>query len=111
MDVLNAYLDDVIIYTIISHGQIRPLKKRAECLINLTKIQNLDKLQQFMGLANYSREYIKNFAEIARPLYALMIIENKKNLPKKRNGALDGKKIVMTWTEEAQTAFYEFREI
>jgi hypothetical protein len=46
-----------------------------------------------MGLANYSREYIKNYAEIARPLYALMIIENKKDLPKKRNGALNGKKI------------------
>jgi hypothetical protein len=63
-----------------------------------------------MGLANYSREYIEHYAEITRPLYALMKIENIKELPGKRNGALDVKKIELEWTEEAQTAFYKLRE-
>lgn len=51
------------------------------------------------GLANYSRDYIEHYAEFTRPLYALMKIDNKKELPRKRNGALDGKKIDLEWPE------------
>ena len=50
-------------------------------------------VQQFLGLANYYHHFIKNFAEIASPLYQLT---TKNNLFK--------------WTEESNTAFQLLKE-
>ena len=36
------------------------------------KPQNVKEVQQFMGLANYYAQYIRNFADIAAPLTSLI---------------------------------------
>ena len=36
------------------------------------KPENVKEVQQFMGLANYYAQYIRNFADIAAPLTSLM---------------------------------------
>ena len=50
-------------------------------------------VQQFLGLANYYRRFVKNFATIAKPLHRL----TEKNAPFK-------------WTEECQASFEELRQ-
>ena len=50
-------------------------------------------VQKFLGLANYYRRFVKNFAKIARPLYKMMRKENKWN-----------------WGERQQKAFEELKE-
>lgn len=34
------------------------------------KLEDLKELQQFLGLVNYARPYIKNIGKIAGPLYS-----------------------------------------
>jgi hypothetical protein len=58
-----------------------------------------------MGIANYSRVYIPKYAELTHALYSLMKV---KDVPpskrKKSNGAVNGKKIILEWTDEANEA-------
>jgi len=50
-------------------------------------------MQKFLGLANYYRWFVKDFAKIARPLYEMMRKENK-----------------WSWGERQQIAFEELKE-
>jgi len=50
-------------------------------------------VQKFLGLANYYRRFVKDFAKIARPLYEMMRKENK-----------------WSWRERQQKAFEELKE-
>ena len=50
-------------------------------------------LESFLGLANYYREYVKGFAEVAAPLHALK-----------------GGKVPFSWGEEEQAAFEELKK-
>ena len=64
-----------------------------------------------MGLINYHRDFIPKFSEIAEPLYKMM---HKKGLDgrfKKKNGAIDGKKVYLTWEDDGIKAFHCLREI
>ena len=49
---------------------------------------NVKEVEQFLGFINYHREHIKDYAQIAQPLYALT-----------------GPKVQFTWNEEHQYAF------
>ncbi len=51
-------------------------------------------VQQFLGLANYYRRFIKNFADVARPLHRLT-----------------EKTYTFAWSEECQSAFEELRRL
>ena len=53
-------------------------------------------MKAFLGLANYFRDHVRNFATLARPLHQLTISYNAK----KR----------IEWNEEAEQAFEELRE-
>ena len=53
---------------------------------------NCKEVQQFLGLANYYRRFVKDFATIAKPLHRL--IENKRQFQ---------------WTTECQESFEELR--
>lgn len=57
-------------------------------ILNWPIPKNLTQLQSFLGLVNYYRRFIKNFAEFARPLQNL----TRKNIP-------------FVWTEEYDIAF------
>ena len=50
-------------------------------------------LESFLGLANYYREYVKGFAEVAAPLHVLK-----------------GGKVPFSWGEEEQAAFEELKK-
>ena len=39
--------------------------------------KSMKDMQKFLGLANYYRWFVKDFAKIARPLYEMMRKENK----------------------------------
>ena len=59
---------------------------------NWPEPQSTQEVQQFLGLASYYRRFVKNFAEVARPLYYL--------LQKSR---------AFRWTRECQEAFTELK--
>ena len=50
-------------------------------------------MQKFLGLANYYRRFVKDFAKIVRPLYEMMRKENK-----------------WSWRERQQKAFEKLKE-
>ena len=55
--------------------------------------KSMKDMQKFLGLANYYRWFVKDFAKIARPLYEMMRKENKQS-----------------WGERQQIAFEELKE-
>ena len=57
--------------------------------------QNVREVQQFLGLANYYRRFIRNFAEVARPLHRLT----------ERSAS------VFQWTIQCQESFNLLREL
>lgn len=53
-------------------------------------------------MTNYSRSYIPDYGEIVRPLYSLMNLKNAPKSSRKRsNGAVDGKMVLLQWSDEA----------
>ena len=52
-------------------------KEKVEGVLNWLTPKNVKKVQKFLGLANYYRRFIKNFARIAAPLHALVRKEQK----------------------------------
>ena len=56
---------------IISSEGIRPNPKKIEAVSNYPAPVNVNQLRTFLGLANYYRRYIKDFAKIAHPLTEL----------------------------------------
>ena len=55
--------------------------------------KNVDEIRSFLGLASYYRRFIRNFAEIASPLNAML-----------------GKDVPFKWTQETQNAMDELRK-
>jgi hypothetical protein len=93
----------------IENGEVRPLPTRAECIRNMARPKTLAELQRFLGIANYSRVYIDHYAEIARPLYEMVKLKDVPSKLRKRNNAVDGKKVILEWTTETDTAFENLR--
>lgn len=51
--------------------------KKVECINNFPKPTSLIEVQRFLGMANYYRKYVLNYAKIARPMHDLC----KKEMP------------------------------
>jgi len=78
----------------------------------MTKPQTIADLQRLLGMTNYSRAYIPHYAEVVRPLYSLMNLKEVPSSARKRsNGAVDGKKVMLTWNSEAELAFERLKEV
>ncbi|XDV11234.1 hypothetical protein PO909_000227 [Leuciscus waleckii] len=58
------------------HG-IEPQSNRIHAIQNIKPPTNVSELRSFLGVCNYSRQFIENYSDIARPLTTLL----KKNCP------------------------------
>jgi len=52
-------------------------KEKVEEVLNWPAPRNVKEMQKFLGLANYYRRFIKDFAKIATPLHVLVRKEQK----------------------------------
>jgi len=52
-------------------------KEKVEGVLNWPAPRNVKEVQKFLGLTNYYRRFIKNFARIAAPLHVLVRKEQK----------------------------------
>ena len=62
---------------VISLKGVKMQKEKVEEVLNWLAPRNVKEVQKFLGLANYYRRFIKDFAKIAAPLYALVRKEQK----------------------------------
>ena len=58
--------------------------------------RNIKEVQKFLGLANYYRRFIKDFAKLAAPLHVLVRKEQKWKWEKKQERAFEKLKAVFT---------------
>jgi hypothetical protein len=90
---------------------VRKKEDRVVCLEDRAKPVTVNELQSWLGVANYYRKFIENYADLAKPLYDLMGLKNVPKNCRKRNGAVDGKKVIITWTNEAEVNFEKLKKI
>lgn len=75
-------------------GEVRPSKYKLTAVHDFAVPGNVHQVRQFMGLANYFRKYVPNFASLARPITIL----TKKDQP-------------WVWGEEQSLAFHRIKSI
>lgn len=95
----------------ISQGKIRPLPNRSDCITKMPKPSNVVELQRLLGSTNYSRDYIVSYAEITRPLFKIMNLKDVPKSKRKKNGAVDGKKVDLEWNDAADQAYENLKII
>jgi len=69
-------------------------KEKVEGVLNWPAPRNVKEVQKFLGLANYYRRFIKDFAKIAAPLHVLVRKEQK-----------------WKWEKEQEKAFGKLKEV
>jgi len=69
-------------------------KEKVEGVLNWPAPKNVKEVQKFLGLANYYKRFIKDFAKIAAPLHALVRKEQK-----------------WKWEKEQEEAFRKLKEV
>ena len=52
-------------------------KEKVQGVIEWPVPKSVKDVQKFLGLANYYRQFVKDFAKIRRPLHEMMRKENK----------------------------------
>jgi len=62
---------------VIGPKRVEMQKEKVEGVLSWPAPRNVKKVQKFLGLANYYRRFIKNFARIAVPLHVLVRKEQK----------------------------------
>jgi len=62
---------------IIGEDRVRMEKEKVQEVIEWPVPRSVKDVQKFLGLANYYRWFVKDFAKIAKPLYKMMGKENK----------------------------------
>ncbi|MEW8548469.1 MAG: reverse transcriptase domain-containing protein, partial [Candidatus Thiodiazotropha sp.] len=77
----------------VSGSGIRPDANNIEKVLNFAVPRNVTELQSFLGLANYYRKFIRNFANIAEPLNRLLHKDTK-----------------FMWTDDSHRAFEKLRQ-
>lgn len=83
---------------LISPGMRQPLKERITAVASLPIPKSHKDLRHFLGLVNFSREFIEGFAEKAKPLHDLL----KKNYDNDDNFG--------PWKQEQQKAFEQLKQ-
>jgi len=71
-------------------------KEKVEGVLNWPALRNVKEVQKFLGLTNYYRRFIKNFAKIVAPLYMLVRKEQKWKWEKEQEKVFEELKAVFT---------------
>ena len=79
---------------IISTSGLNPDLKKVEAVRKFLKLKNAKGVRQFLSLAAYCRQFIKDFAKIAEPLTKLL-----------------QKNETFNWTKDAENAFENLKEV
>ena len=82
---------------VISKSKIKNCPDKADCIRNMPLAITYKSLQSALGIFNYQRPFIENYAAHAQPLYDMLEL---KNIPKnfiKKNGLANGK-YLLEWT-------------
>ena len=82
-----------ILEVIIGPDRIRMEKKKVQEIVDWLVLKSVKDVQKFLSLANYYRQFVKDFAKIAKPLYEMTRKEIKWN-----------------WREKQQKVFEELKE-
>ncbi len=85
------------------------LKHQTQCILNRENPITLKALKSWLGAANQYRKYIPRYAEITKPSYDLMEIQEVPKNLRKKNGSPDGKKSL--WNKEVEMKFEELKNI
>jgi len=78
---------------IIGEDRVRMEKEKVQGVIEWPVPKSVKDVQKFLGLANYYRRFVKDFAKIAKPLHKIIRKENK-----------------WSWGERQQKEFEELKE-
>jgi len=78
---------------IIGEDRVRMEKEKVQGVVEWLVPKSMKDVQKFLGLANYYRQFVKDFAKIAKPLHKMTRKEMKWN-----------------WGERQQKAFEELKE-
>lgn len=79
---------------IISGNGIKADPKKIDCMVKFPKPTTLTEVQRFLGMCNYYRRYVQNFAKIAKPLHNLC----RKDIP-------------FIWNENCEIAFEQLKKL
>ena len=82
---------------VISSEGLKPQAQKVAAIKNVPLPKTIHDLQSFLGLVNYYRKFISDYAEICHPL--TQMLAGQKRRAKKND------KTPVSWTEEAQNAF------
>lgn len=89
---------------IISEGKVTVSPKKIEAIKNFQEPQTLKQLRSFLGMAGTYRKYIKNYAQIVKPLTVLLGNENG------RVGAKSSSRVQIKLDNNAVKAFIETKK-
>lgn len=93
-----AYQKLEVLGHVITPEGIHVMRNKIDKVANAPIPKNVNEIYTFLGLANYYRRFIRNFADIARPLYALLKKDVKFNWGSDQQHAYDSLKLALTTT-------------
>jgi hypothetical protein len=74
--------------------------------------ETIHDLQRWIGVVNYLRTYIPDFSTNMEELYKLLDYKSvPANCRKKKNNAVDGKKVKLQWNEKARECFEKMKQL
>ena len=73
---------------------IKMQKEKVAEVLEWPRPKIVKEVQKFLGLANYYRQFVKDFAKLAKPLYKLVRKDKKQN-----------------WREEQEVAFKKLKRV
>ncbi|KAI4292185.1 hypothetical protein PAPHI01_2496, partial [Pancytospora philotis] len=83
---------------IVTEGKVMSDPEKVKAIEECERPTTLRELRSFLGLANYCREYIRQFAHIAAPLFELL-----------KGGSKDSVKAI-AWSDAASQSFEEIKQ-
>jgi len=81
---------------VIDPKRVKMQKEKVKGVLNWPAPRNIKEVQKFLGLTNYYKRFIKDFARIAAPLHVLVRKEQKWKWEKEQEKAFGKLKVVFT---------------